>query len=106
ARALLFLLENGEVGNRFFIVDDRPVPGNRTVECSAQALGVPLRVRRLPEWLCRIALGPIITESLTCDVRLSNSKIRALGFTFDFPTIEEGIPDVVRRWLAIQQKTS
>ena len=106
ARALLFLLEHGEAGERFFIVDDCPVPGNKTVECSARALGVPQRMRRLPEWLCRIALGPIITESLTCDVRLSNSKIRALGFTFDFPTIEEGIPDVVKRWLAIRQKTS
>ena len=44
-------------------------------------------------------MGPIVTESLTCDACLSNERLRATGFEFEFPNVEAGIPDVVATWL-------
>jgi len=100
ARAMLHLFEAGEVGQRYFVVDDRPVPSSELGRRAAEALGVRLRVRHVPAWLCRLFLGPIVTESLTCDANLSNARLLATGFQLRFPTIQQGIPDVVATWQA------
>ena len=97
---LLFLLQNGAVGQRYFIVDDQAVPSIEMVRTAAQALGVPMRTLALPRFLCELAVGPIICESLTCDFHLSNQRLKSLGFKLSFPDISTGIPDVVRRWQA------
>jgi nucleoside-diphosphate-sugar epimerase len=99
ARALVHLLRVGEVGNRYFVVDDRPVPSSELGRIAGEALGAQVRVRHVPVWLSRLLLGPIITESLTCDACLSNERLRATGFELEFPNVEVGIPDVVATWL-------
>jgi NAD dependent epimerase/dehydratase family enzyme len=38
------------------------------------------------------------------DAHLSNARLRSTGFRFQFPTIEQGIPDVVRTWLSAQAR--
>src|SRR5207302_9320587 len=81
ARALLHLLEHGAAGARYFVVDDDPGRASRLIHEAAAALDVPARTLPLPEFLCRWALGPIVTESLTCDCRLDNARLKALGFT-------------------------
>jgi nucleoside-diphosphate-sugar epimerase len=98
ARALLHLMDHGEIGKRYFIADDQPIPSSRLVELTARALGVTSRSRLYPKFLAQFALGPVITESLTTEVRLSNARIKKTGFVFEFPTTEQGIPDVVKRW--------
>ncbi len=100
ARALLHLSAAGETGRRYFIVDDAPVPSERLAELAAEALGVPLRGRRVPPFLCRMLLGRVVTESLTYENALSNARLRATGFVPRFPTCAEGVPDAVRSWLA------
>jgi nucleoside-diphosphate-sugar epimerase len=104
ARAVLHLLECGVAGQRYFLVDDQAVPSTQMVHVAAQALGVPARILPLPEIFCRLTLGPIITESMTCNFHLSNKKIKSTGFSFRFPSIETGIPDVVRQWQATQNR--
>ena len=99
-RRLSFLLEHGQVGQRYFIVDDKSVPSTQMVHTAARALGVPGRILPLPKFFCLLAMGPIITESMTCDFRFSNQKLKSLGFALDYPDIDTGIPDVVRRWRA------
>jgi nucleoside-diphosphate-sugar epimerase len=103
ARALLHLLTAGEPGQRYFIVDDQPVLMSRLPELVAQTLEVPLRTRKVPVWLCLALLGPIVTESLTCDFRLSNERLKQTGFQFDYPTIETGIPKAVYQWQSRSQ---
>lgn len=98
ARAFLHLLDHGETGLRYFIVDDMAVPSTRMVEIASEAMGVQGRILPLPKWMCLMAVGPIITESMMCDFRLSNDRLKASGFEFIYPTIDTGIPDVVRRW--------
>jgi hypothetical protein len=102
ARALLHLLEHGEPGLRYFAVDDRPATFEQLAGCAARALGVPVRSLRLPPWLLRLALGPVRADSLASEYRLSNARLKSTGFTFEFPTFEEGVPQVVARWLAAQ----
>jgi len=99
ARALLHLLTHGDVGQRYFIVDDRPVYLGAIGETAARALDVPMKTRRVPVFLARMILGPVVADSLTCNVCLSNARLKSTGFTLDYPTIEEGIPDVVARWV-------
>jgi nucleoside-diphosphate-sugar epimerase len=102
ARGLLHLLGHGETGRRYFIVDDVSVPSTQMVHTAAQAMGVPGRILPLPKLFCQLALGQIVTESMMCDFHLSNQRIKALGFSLAFPDIGTGIPDVVRRWQAMQ----
>lgn len=106
ARALLHLSAAGEAGRRYFIVDDAPVPSERLAELAAGALGVPLRGRRVPPFLCRLLLGRVMTESLTYENALSNARLRTTGFVPAFPTCAEGVPDVVRTWLGSQPPTT
>ncbi len=99
ARALVHLILKGEVGRRYFIVDDVPVPGERLAELAATALGVTIRGRKLPFALLRLVLGQVISESMAYENRLSNNRLRSTGFLFTFPTCEQGIPHVVQTWL-------
>jgi len=103
ARALLHLMEHGEVGQRYFVVDDRPATLADLVQRAAQAMDVPLRVRTVPAWLARLFLGPVIEDSRKAEYRLSNARLHATGFAFQFPTFAEGVPDVVKRWQETQR---
>jgi len=97
ARAILHLLNYGEIGQRYFIVDNQPGLASAVAEKAAQVLEVRFRVRKVPIWLSRLIVGPVVTDSLTCDVRLSNARLRQTGFNLNYPTIEQGIPDVIAR---------
>ena len=102
ARAILHLTSHGKIGSRYFIVDDVPVPGERLVEIAAKALGVTGRGRRLPFVLLKLLSGQVIADSLAYESRLSNRRLKSTGFSFDFPTCEQGIPNVVQQWLINQ----
>jgi nucleoside-diphosphate-sugar epimerase len=102
AAAILHLLWHGGVGERYFLVDDRPNTNYELAQRSADALGVPLKTLLLPSWLARLLIGPVITDSLQYENRLSNAKLRATGFQFRYPTLEQGIPAVVQQWRAQQ----
>ena len=103
ARALLHLIDHGEVGKRYFVADDRPLTGAQLAKLTAQAMHTPLHIRRLPVFVSRLAVGPIVTDSLNTEARLCNARIKQTGFAFNFPTAEAGVPDVVAQWLAKQQ---
>lgn len=100
ARAILHLMEHGAIGERYIICDDRPPKYSEILAESAKALDVPLKTRAVPLWLGRIIAGPVVTDAY--DAHLSNARLRSTGFRLQFPTIEQGIPNVVQRWLAAQ----
>lgn len=106
ARALLHLIDHGEVGKRYFIGDDQPLTAAQLAALTAQAMDVPLRIRRLPVFISRLAVGPIITDSLNTEAKLSNARIKTTGFQFKFPTTAQGIPDVVNHWLEQKKRQS
>jgi nucleoside-diphosphate-sugar epimerase len=97
ARALVHLLSHGQVGERYFLVDDRPVQWSVLYDTAARALGAEVRLRKVPVLFLRLLVGSVVTDSILSDAVLSNARLKRLGFDLRFPTIEEGIPDVVRR---------
>ena len=103
ARAMLHLLAHGEVGKRYFVADDRPLSAAQLSALTAQAMHTRLRIRRVPVFLSTLLVGPIVTESLNTEARLSNARLKQTGFTLSFPTTTEGVPDVVAQWLAQKQ---
>lgn len=98
-RAILHLTGNGEIGSRYFIVDDTPVPGERLAEIAANALSVTGHGRKLPFIVLKLLVGQVIAESLAYENRLSNKRLKSTGFSFDFPSCEQGIPNTVKTWL-------
>jgi hypothetical protein len=97
--ALLHLIDYGEVGSRYFIVDDVPVPGERLAELAADALGVTGRGRKVPFILLKLFSGQVVAESLAYENRLSNNRLRSTGFLFKYPSCAQGVPQAVRMWL-------
>jgi nucleoside-diphosphate-sugar epimerase len=104
ARALLHLLEHSEVGKRYFLVDDEPVALARLAEVAARTLGTPHRRLLLPPWLCALLMGPVVTQSLRAEARLSNARLHGTGFQFRYPTIREGVPALVHQWLETRKE--
>ncbi len=102
ARAILHLMEHGAIGERYIICDDRPPKYSEILAQSAKALNIPLKTRPVPLWLGRIIAGPVVTDAY--DAHLSNARLRSTGFRLQFPTIEQGIPDIVRKWLSAQTR--
>jgi nucleoside-diphosphate-sugar epimerase len=100
ARAILHLLEDGEIGQRYFLVDDRPNTNHELVQRSAEALNVRFQTLLVPKFLLQLIVGPVIADALDYENRLSNAKLHNTGFQFNFPTIDQGIPNVVKTWLA------
>lgn len=98
-RAVLHLIDHGEVGTRYFIVDDLPVPSERLAELAADALGVTGRGRKVPFILLKLLSGQVVAESLAYENRLSNKRLRSTGFLFKYPSCEQGVPQTVRMWL-------
>jgi len=99
AQALLHLLEHGEVGQRYFLVDDWPATFGELSRVAAEALGVSYRKVLVPRWVCRLLMGPVVTDSLTSEARLSNARLHGTGFQFRYPTLREGVPALVQQWL-------
>ncbi len=97
-RAVVHLLSHGRAGERYILVDDRPVRVSAFTQEMARLMGRPLRNRYVPRWLCGILLGPVLTEYATAHTNFSNAKLRATGFVPRYPTYRDGLPDVVRRW--------
>lgn len=99
-RALVHLLDHGVPGEDYLLVDDQPLRLEEFVQCAAEALGVPLRIRYYPRWLCQLYLGPVVTEYITAHSNFSNRKLRDTGFEFKYPTAYDGLPPVVQQWLS------
>lgn len=96
ARALLFLLEKGAVGVRYFVVDHEPCSIEDIYGKAASLYGKSPRFRNIPRFLFRLLLGELMTDGFEVDCALSNERLRSLGFVFDFPTYREGVEDVMK----------
>jgi NAD dependent epimerase/dehydratase family enzyme len=62
-------------------------------------MNVKGRTQFVPSWLCSLIIGPVLTEYSQSDNYFTNHKLQQLGFTYLYPTIDDGIPDIVQTWL-------
>ncbi|WP_144499560.1 NAD(P)-dependent oxidoreductase [Bacillus sp. FDAARGOS_235] len=101
-RAIIHLLTTGQIGEKYILVDDMPVHSREFSAFIAEQLSTPLQIREVPKWLCNLVIGPVLTEYATIHTNFSNKKLKATGFTFNYPTYEKGLPNVIQTWLAQQ----
>jgi nucleoside-diphosphate-sugar epimerase len=95
ARALIHLAERGERGGRYFVVNREPVHLHDLAERFAQIAKRPLRVVRLPASAARFVVGPVLADHFRSDAVYSNIRLRAIGFRFLYPTLDEGLQQVL-----------
>jgi nucleoside-diphosphate-sugar epimerase len=95
ARALIHLAERGEVSGRYFLVGSAPVRTLDFATTFARLANHPLRVWRVPAALTRLVAGPVLADHVQTNGVFSNIRLRGIGFQFVYPTIEQGIQEVL-----------
>ena len=55
----------------------------------------PCREWHLPAAAARLIAGPILAGYLTREALFSNIRLRATGFGFNHPTLEDGVHQIV-----------
>jgi nucleoside-diphosphate-sugar epimerase len=95
ARALVHLAEYGTTGGRYFVANSEPVRMHEFAGTFAHLANRPLRVWPMPAWTARFIVGPIRAGCLQADAVFANIRLRGTGFQFRYPTLEEGIRQVI-----------
>jgi nucleoside-diphosphate-sugar epimerase len=96
ARALIHLAERGEAGGRYFLVASDPIRTHEFARTFARLANRPLRVCRFPALATRFLAGPVLGDVLLADGVFSNIRLRGIGFRFRYPTLEQGVEQVLR----------
>jgi len=95
ARALVHLAEHGEAGGRYFLVNNDPIRLHDFATTFARRANRPLRVRHVPAATTRLVAGPVLADYLQADAVLSNIRLRGIGFRFRYPTLDQGIQQII-----------
>jgi hypothetical protein len=95
ARALVHLADRGKVGGRYFLVNSDPVRLHEFAATFARLANRPLRVCTVPRMAARLAVGPVLADDFRADAVFSNIRLRGTGFRFTYPTLEEGLQQVL-----------
>lgn len=89
------VVERGEPGGTYLIVDDAPVPVREFASYVAERLGAP-RPRGLPLPVAAKRLGSDRAAAWSANQAALNARLKSLGWRPRFPTHREGVPDVLR----------
>jgi nucleoside-diphosphate-sugar epimerase len=97
ARALVHLAERGEAGGRYFVVNSDPIQMDEFAATFARLANRPLRVWRVPSVTAtRFAAGSLLMPDYPqADAVFSNVRLRGIGFRFLYPTLEQGLQQVL-----------
>ena len=89
-----------KLGRDFLLADDRPVTNREMGEAFAAALHAKPAFMTMPGFLAKLFMGSIAYDYMTSNFEYSNARLKETGFTFRFPTIDQGVPDVSATALA------
>ena len=95
ARALVHLAEFGAVGGRYFLVNSDPSRMFEFATTFARLANRRVRVCRLPVALTPLVVGAVRTDHIRTDAVFSNIRLRGIGFRFQYPTLEQGLEQIV-----------
>ncbi len=95
ARALVHLAEHGDIGSRYFLANNEPIRMSEFAQALARIAHRPLRTRRLPARAAGLIRGPL-ADHARGHAAFSNIRLRGIGFTFHYPTVEDGIAHILR----------
>lgn len=95
-------IEHGLDGEDYLLADDRPTTLGAFTRLVARELGVP-EPPSVPEEELVSKLGPWNVDAYTFCPKIDSTKARErLGWTPRYPTIEEGVPAVIREYKRAQ----
>ena len=92
---MVHLAEHGEAGGRYFLVNSEPIRVHEFAETFARLANRPLRVWRVPAAATGLVVGPVLAHDIQADAALSNIRLRGIGFRFRYPTLEQGLQQVL-----------
>jgi hypothetical protein len=95
ARALVHLAERGDLGNRYFLANSEAIRMHEFAEAFARLANRPLRVWRVPAAAARCLASRPLADYVQANATFSNIRLRGIGFRFRYPTLEEGIAQVL-----------
>jgi hypothetical protein len=95
ARALVHLAERGAIGRRYFVVNRDPVRLGEFATAFARLANRPLRVWHMPSIAASGAWLPLTSRNGLSDAVFSNVRLRGTGFRFLYPTLEQGLQQIV-----------
>jgi nucleoside-diphosphate-sugar epimerase len=95
ARALVHLAEHGHAGGRYFVVNSLPIRMHELAVTFARLAKRPLGVCRVPAAAIRLVTGPVLADHVRADAVFSNIRLRGIGFRHRYPTIEQGLQQVL-----------
>lgn len=95
ARALIHLAEHGAPGGRYFVVNRDPVRLEEFAVAFARLAHRRLRVWRIPKTLAPLVVGPVLANCWQSDAVFSNVRLRSLGFRFLYPTLDQGLRQIL-----------
>jgi NAD dependent epimerase/dehydratase family enzyme len=90
------LAGRGEPGSRYFAVNTDPVRTHDFARAFARLANRPVRAWRVPSAATRVLLGSAVAEHLTADAVFSNVRLRGTGFHFKYPSLDDGLRQVLR----------
>ena len=80
---------------RYFLVNHEPIRLDRFAGAFAGLANRRLRVLRVPAAAARLVAGPVLADHLQADAVFSNIRLRGTGFRFLYPTVDEGLRQVL-----------
>lgn len=95
ARALVHLAQHGEPAGRYFVVNDEPTRLDELAGAFARLAHRPLRMWRVPAGAARLLVGSVLAEYLKAGAVYSNIRLRGTGFRFRYPTLDQGLQQVL-----------
>lgn len=95
ARALVHLAEFGAVGGRYFLVNNDPIQMFEFATTFARLANRRLRVFRLPAAVTSLVVGAARADHIRTDAVFSNIRLRGIGFRFQYPTLEQGLEQII-----------
>ena len=104
-RACLHLLEHGTAGEDYIISDTLQLPIADFRQEVLKLMGAENKmVFSVPKFVATLVVGPVVSEYATIHTNLSSQKLQDTGFTFNYPTYETGLPQVVNEWMEIKKQ--
>ena len=95
ARALVHLAEYGQAGGRYFLVNNHPIRMHEFAETFARLANRPLRAWQVPVAATRLVVGSVSADAILADAVFSNIRLRGIGFRFRYPTLEQGLQQIL-----------
>ena len=83
------------MGGRYFLANDEPIQLNEFARTFALLAKRRLRVWSIPAAAARLVVRRPLADYIQANAAFSNIRLRGIGFQFRYPTLDQGIEQVL-----------